>query len=257
LESILDLILGGTELQLTGFLVLCAVSFLGSMIAASLGLGGGLLVIATMALYLTPAVLIPVHGVVQLGSNLGRTVLMARHVLKSILPAFVAGTIIGATVGGQLFVSLPTPVLQVVLALFVIYATWTPKFQTRTPGKKTFFSVGVVGAFVTMFVGATGPLVAPFAAAANKERHGVVATHAMLMTIQHSLKVVVFGFIGFAFGPYIPLLIGLLACGFAGTWTGRRILSRLPEKAFRIGLKTILTLLALRLLYGALTDLTL
>jgi len=199
LETILDLILGGTELQLIGFLVLCAVSFLGSMVAAALGLGGGLLVIATMALYLSPAVLIPVHGVVQLGSNLGRAVLMARHVLKSVLPAFVVGTVLGAT----------------------------------------------------------GPLVAPFAAAANKDRQGVVATHAILMTIQHSLKVVAFGFLGFAFGPYIPLLIGLIACGFAGTWTGRHILNRLPEKAFRIGLKTILTLLALRLLYGALADLAL
>lgn len=199
METILDLILGGTELQLIGFLVLCAVSFLGSMVAAALGLGGGLLVIATMALYLSPAVLIPVHGVVQLGSNLGRAVLMARHVLKSVLPAFVVGTVLGAT----------------------------------------------------------GPLVAPFAAAANKDRQGVVATHAILMTIQHSLKVVAFGFLGFAFGPYIPLLIGLIACGFAGTWTGRHILNRLPEKAFRIGLKTILTLLALRLLYGALADLAL
>ena len=120
-----------------------------------------------------------------------------------------------------------------------------------------FFAVGTVGAFATMFVGATGPLVAPFAAAANKDRQGVVATHAILMTIQHSLKVVAFGFLGFAFGPYIPLLIGLIACGFAGTWTGRHILNRLPEKAFRIGLKTILTLLALRLLYGALADLAL
>jgi len=253
MEYIVDFILGGTELQLTGFVVLCAVSFLGSMIAASLGLGGGLLVIATMALYLSPAVLIPVHGVVQLGSNLGRTMLMVRHVLMPILPAFIAGTAIGAAVGGQLFVSLPTPVLQIVLALFVIYATWAPKFQALTPGKKTFFAVGTVGAFVTMFVGATGPLVAPFAAAANKDRHGVVATHAMLMTIQHSLKIVAFGFLGFTFGPYIPLLIGLLAFGFAGTWTGRHILNRLPEKAFRVGLKTILTLLALRLLYGAFT----
>lgn len=252
MESFLELILGGTELQLTGFIILCAVSFIGSVIAASLGLGGGLLVIAVMALYLSPAVLIPVHGVVQLGSNLGRTILMIRHVLTPILPAFVAGTVIGAAVGGQLFVSLPTSALQVVVALFVIYATWTPKFQARTPGKKAFFAVGVYGAFITMFVGATGPLVAPFAAAANKDRHGVVATHAMLMTVQHSLKVIAFGLLGFAFGPYIPLLIGLLACGFAGTWTGRRILNRLPEQAFRIGLKTILTLLALRLLYGAL-----
>jgi uncharacterized membrane protein YfcA len=62
---------------------------------------------------------------------------------------------------------------------------------------------------------------------------------------------VAFGAVGFAFGPYLPLLAGLLACGFAGTYAGRHLLDRLPERAFRIGLKTILTAIALRLLYSA------
>ena len=71
------------------------------------------------------------------------------------------------------------------------------------------------------------------------------------MTIQHGFKIVAFGVVGFAFGPYLPLLAGLLGCGFAGTCIGRQVLHRLPERAFRIGLKAILTAIALRLLYGA------
>jgi uncharacterized membrane protein YfcA len=184
-----------------------------------------------MALFLPPAVLIPLHGTVQLGSNFGRAALMRAHVLTEIVPAFLIGTILGAA--------------------FILYSTWAPKFQASNPRKKTFFGLGVVGAFLTMFVGATGPLVAPFAAAASDRRQQVVATHAALMTIQHGLKIIAFGVVGFAFGPYLPLLIGLLACGFAGTYTGQHLLHRLPERAFRIGLKTILTLIALRLLYGA------
>ena len=48
-----------------------------------------------------------------------------------------------------------------------------------------------------------------------------------------------------------PASGGLLGCGFAGTYTGRHLLHRLPERAFRLGLKAILTAIALRLLYGA------
>lgn len=81
----------------------------------------------------------------------------------------------------------------------------------------------------------------------------MVATHAALMSIQHGLKIVAFGMVGFAFGPYLPLLAGLLGFGFAGTYLGRRVLHRLPERAFRIGLKAILTAIALRLLYGAIS----
>lgn len=251
MDATIGLLLDGTGLAPWSFLLLCGVSFLGSFIAAALGLGGGSLVLATLALFLPPAVLIPLHGTVQLGSNLGRAALMRSDILTTIVPAFLIGTLLGAAIGVQLVIALPIALLQGVLAAFILYSTWAPKFRASSPGRKTFFGVGVLGAFLTMFVGATGPLVAPFAAAACDRRQQVVATHAALMTIQHGLKVIAFGVVGFAFGPYLPLLAGLLGCGFAGTYAGRRLLHRLPERAFRLGLKAILTAIALRLLYGA------
>jgi len=250
LETFVNLF-AGTGLTLWQIGLLCAVSFLGSFITAAMGIGGGGLVLATMALFLPPPVLIPVHGVVQLGSNIGRTALMFRQVFRDIVPAFIAGTIVGALIGGKLVVSLPLPILQAVLAVFILYIAWIPKPASRDPGKKIFFGVGAIGAFATMFVGATGPLVAGFVAAACKNRQQVVATHAMLMSIQHGLKIVVFGFLGFAFGPYLALLAGLLLFGFAGTYCGKLVLMRLPERSFRIGLKIILSAIALRLLYSA------
>jgi len=45
--------------------------------------------------------------------------------------------------------------------------------------------------------------------------------------------------------------VGLLAFGFAGTFAGKQMLDKLPEKIFRTILKIILTLISLRLLYGA------
>ncbi len=250
MDSFTELLLGGTGLDLWSFALLCGVSFLGSFTTAALGLGGGILVLATMTLFFSPAVLIPVHGVVQLGSNVGRTALMFRSVLREVLPFFLIGTILGAAVGANLVVVLPISLLQTILAVFILYATWGPRFQASTPGKITFFGVGAVGAFVTMFVGATGPLIMPFASAACEERQGVVATHATLMSIQHSLKLVSFGLLGFAFAPFIPLLVGLIGFGFIGTFIGRHALNRLPEHVFRIALKTIVTVIAFRLLYG-------
>ena len=203
-----------------------------------------------MALFMPPVVLIPLHGVMQMGSNAGRALIMYRHVLKSIVPVFSIGTILGAAIGGQIVVTLPIYLLKSILAVFILYSVWVPGFQTSNPGKKTFFGVGALGAFTTMFVGATGVLIAPFVLAAGKNRQEIVATHATLMTIQHSCKVIVFGFLGFAFGPYIPLLIGLLIFGLAGTFIGKLALNRLPEHLFRSILKFILTALAARLLYS-------
>ena len=251
MDSVLGILIEGTELSLWGFWALCGISFVGSLIAAALGLGGGLLVLATMTLFLSPTVLIPIHGIVQIGSNGFRAVLLRREILYRIAPAFIIGTLIGSYIGGQTVFALETWILQLILGLFVLYATWAPKFRSSDPGPAQFFGCGMFGGFATMFIGGSGPLVAPFVNAACPTRQQVVGTHATLMTFQHLFKVIVFGALGFAFGPYIPLLVGLLLFGAVGTYAGRTVLDRLPEKVFRIGLQTVLTLLALRLLYAA------
>jgi len=111
--------------------------------------------------------------------------------------------------------------------------------------------VGLFATFATMFVGATGPLVAPFVASYSDKRQNTVATHGALMVLQHGFKIVAFGLLGFSFGPYIPLLVGLIGFGFIGTCLGRMVLNKLPERFFKVGLKIILTLFSLRLLYSA------
>jgi len=250
-DQFVDILIASSSLSVWEFTLLCGVSLIGSFITASLGLGGGTLTIATMALIMPPTVLVPIHGVVQLGSNFGRAVLLKKFVLYKVLPMFLAGSLIGIIVGGKVVITLPVFVLQSILAAFILYSTWAPGFTARKPKKVAFFGAGLVGAFTTMFVGATGPVVAPFALAASEVRQQFVATHASFMTIHHSLKLVVFGFLGFAFGPYIPLLIGLLLFGFAGTYVGKLALNRLPEKLFRHLLKGILTIMACRLIYDA------
>ena len=251
MDSVLAFLVHGTDLSYWAFFGLCFISFFGSLIAAALGLGGGLLVLATMTLVLPPAVLIPIHGIVQVGSNGFRAFLLRREILYRLAPAFIVGTLLGSFIGGFTFVALETWVLQLILGLFVLYATWAPKFQSSNPGPAKFFGAGTCAGFATMFIGGSGPLVAPFVNAASPTKQNFVATHASLMTFQHLFKVIVFGAFGFAFGPYIPLLAGLLLFGAFGTYAGRAVLNILPEKVFRVGLQTILTLLALRLLYAA------
>ena len=254
MELFISFLTEGTTLNFAGFSALCGISFVGSFIAAALGLGGGLLVLATMTLFLPPTVLIPVHAVVQIGSNGFRAFLMRRQIFYSVIPAFLVGTLLGSWLGGLTIFALEVWLLQSILGVFVLYATWAPKFRSSNPGPVKFFGCGVFGGFATMFVGGTGPLVAPFVNAACQERQQVVATHASLMTFQHLFKVILFGVLGFAFGPYIPLMVGLIGFGVCGTIIGRRVLDRLPERTFRIALQTILTLLAARLLYAAWTN---
>ncbi|MBD3639710.1 MAG: TSUP family transporter, partial [Marinobacter sp.] len=105
---------------------LLASSTLTSMITASLGAGGGLLLLVLMAGWLPPTAIIPVHGMIQLGSNAGRMVLTWKHIDWRVIAAFAPGVVVGAAIGAWLLVNLPEHLWQLAIALFVLYLCWGP-----------------------------------------------------------------------------------------------------------------------------------
>lgn len=230
---------------------LVTLSFFTSALSAAVGIGGGVALIVAMASFLPPATVLPVHGVVQLGSNAGRAFLMRDRIAFVIVGWFVIGAVVGAAVAGRVFISLESSTLQLILALFVLYSVWGPKLgRVRIPDHG-FSLVGLLAAFCTMFVGATGPLVAAFWSPVRLAREGVVATHAACMTLQHALKALAFGFLGFQFAPWGGLLVAMIASGFVGTMLGRKMLRRLDDELFARIFNLVLTVLALRLLWNA------
>jgi len=196
------------------------------------GAGGGLLLLATMTLFLSVGSVISLHGVVQFGATTGRTVLLWRHVHVPLLLAFSLGDLIGALAGSQLLVRLRESVLQLMVEAFIIVLAWLPPF-----------------------VSATGPLVSAILHALNLDRLVDGGTFAVCMVVQHGLKIAVFGFAGFAFAPYGPFLGGMLASVMLGNLLGRVVLARLDDRRFHRLLAVVLTLLALRLLYTGLAGL--
>ena len=241
------------ELSMLSAAGLVVLSFITSMLTAAVGIGGGLLLLTVMVSYLPPIIVLPVHGVIQLGSNGGRMTIMRQHVDWRIWGFFAIGSILGVILAGQVFINLSLEVLRAVLGLFVLYAVWTPKLRPSNIALKGFTLVGVGTTFITMFVGATGPLVSSFLSPEKLGRERMVATLASCMTIQHGLKGIAFGVLGFYFQPWIPVIVVMIASGFLGTLLGRRILKGLPERLFSRLFRIVLTLLAGRLLYLAIT----
>lgn len=76
----------GISAESAGFLVFC--SALTSMVTATAGVGGGVLLFAIMAWLMLLTAVIPIQGAVQIGSNVGRLLIMARSVKVPILLPF-------------------------------------------------------------------------------------------------------------------------------------------------------------------------
>ena len=227
--------------------LLVAASLVTSFISAAFGIGGGFTLIALLALLLPPAALIPVHGIVQLGSNAGRVGIMLKQVVwRPVLP-FVIGTVIGASLGAMVVVQLPPWAVQLALGIFIIWAV----FARLPPIQQRYILLGgVVSSFLTMFFGATGNFIAAMVKTMNLDPVPHVATHSLMMTFQHLAKVLIFGLIGFQFGPYMILIIGMLISGFIGTIIGSRFLTKAGGRYFKPVLNTILSLAAARLIWA-------
>ena len=244
MEAVLSLLPEGIGLAVAGLLVVA--SFFTSALTAAFGVGGGVAMLALMGLFVPVAALIPVHGAVQLGSNTGRAWKLRDSVRRDIFAPFLAGSLVGALAGAYFVVQLPDALLKLVLGVFIIAVTWAsiPGFD-RLP--RAGLAIGsAVTALLTMFVGATGPLLSAFfAKLMPDDRKALVATHAAGMTVQHFLKIVVFGAAGFAFSQWLPLVAAMIASGYLGTVYGAAWLERLPEERFRFWFKIGLTLLSL------------
>ena len=232
--------------------ILIVLSYFTSVLTAIAGVGGGIFLISVMASFLPPSIVIPIHAVVQLGSNSGRAALMRHDIDWRIALYFAAGAVVGIVIAAKLFVALTTETLQLLLGLFILFSIWTPKLAASSIPLKGFPLVGAVATFCTMFVGATGPFIAAFLSPERLGRHKVVATAASCMITQHVFKIMAFGVLGFQFFPWLPIAAVMIGSGFLGTLSGSKLLDRIPEHIFVHVFRVVVTLLALRLLWSAL-----
>jgi uncharacterized membrane protein YfcA len=243
--------LGTPDIGPLGFAALMAASCVTSFIGVFTGAAGGVILLGLMAMVMPPLALIPVHTIVMLGSGVTRTMIMWRHVMRPAVLPFLAGSIVGAAAGARVFVALSTAWLQLILGAFILLVTWMPDLGRFGAVRGRFAALGFGTTFLGVFVSATGTLLAPFVAASTPDRRVHVATMGALMMIAHIAKIVAFGFIGFAIGSYVPLMAAMIATGAVGNWVGEAALNRVSELRFRVVLQIALTLLGLRLLWGA------
>jgi len=247
----LDASLVPPDLSAATAVLLVGFSFFTSALTAAVGLGGGIALIAMMALVMPVSALVPVHGVVQLGSNAGRMLVQFKHVDWLIAVWFAAGALVGASVGGAIAVQLPAAVLKTGIGFFVLWVVWGRAPKLDHMRKQAMAVAGFAGTFLSMFFGAAGPIGGAVLSTLGLTRHQFVANQAVTAMTMHVFKILVFGVLGFAFAPWAGLIVMMVASGFLGTLAGSRLLGRMNEAAFKTGFRWVMTALAANLFLQA------
>jgi uncharacterized membrane protein YfcA len=219
-------------------------------------MAGGIALLAVLLLALPPLAAIPLHGVIPLVSNGSRVVVQRRHARFDWISWYALPLIPAGLVGLRVAQALPEALLEATIGAVVLLATWLPKQSSaaaptaRRP-RLRFLTLGIFSGFLNMVLGAIGPMIDPFFLGLGLSRQALVGTKAACQAIGHGVKVGLFGVTGFAFAEHAPLLALGSLCAIAGTYVGSRLLDKLSEQSFLWLYRSVLTALALRLIWKA------
>ena len=238
---------------------LCGASLLTAGVSAVLGMAGGVMLLAVLLLLLDPAVAIPVHAIVQLTSNSSRVVIHAKQVRRDLLWPYMLLLLPAGMLTLPLAEHLPPDALRLAIGVFVIVATWKKSWlllgfdPERIPARPRFAIVGAGAGALGPLIGATGPFIAPFFLGIGLNRFELIGTKAACQASGHLAKMILFGFAGFGFFQFGPLILSMAVATIAGTWLGTRLLHRMDDDRFTQLYKLTLTLVALRLVWAGLS----
>jgi uncharacterized protein len=229
--------------------ILSLAAVLTAMLSAIIGMAGGVTLLAIMLVFLPPETVIPLHACVQLISNGSRTLIFIKHVQWKVWVLFSIPAAVGILFGRELVQNLDPEGFKVILAIFILIATFAPKGRKGEAWPPWIFSIaGAIAGTIGMVVGATGPVIAPFFLHANILKEELIATKAVCQAGVHILKIIAFGTLGFSFVKLGPEIVVLGIAVIIGTRLGKTILGKVSEQTFVILYKVVLTAIAIKLL---------
>jgi uncharacterized membrane protein YfcA len=217
------------------FSLLAGVAFVAALLAAVTGFGGAAVLLPMLVFVFGVREAIPILTVAQLIGN-GSRVWFNRHELNwRVVAWFATGGVPMALVGGFLFAHAPLTALTRILGLFLILIVvlrHLPKLSAFKPPLKSFAVIGAASSFLSALLGSVGPLMAPFFLAYGLVKGAYIGTEALSTVVMHVAKL-----IAYHESAVLPMhaIVSGLALGpimVAGSFAGKRVVDRLPERVF-------------------------
>ncbi|MBI44699.1 MAG: hypothetical protein CMG66_00865 [Candidatus Marinimicrobia bacterium] len=243
------------------FITLIIAAFITSSISAVLGMGGGIILLGIMAIIIPEGyMVIALHGMIQLFSNTTRTYVFRKHLKKNLIKEFSIGVFWGVTLSIIIIITLiqlfevssanqiKVEFLKPLIGLFIIWYLFL-KGPKKKKEASSFIPVGAISGLSSIFVGATGPLIAPFFLSRELLKENIIANKAACQMITHLTKIPLFiYFFNVNYLKEYSILLPLILAVFIGTNFGKKVLSFIPEKLFKKLFKIALFIIAVRLI---------
>lgn len=235
--------------MLTDSVVLGLVALATSSVSAVLGLGGGVILMLLLPGWLPLSAIVPIHAQVQFFSNASRVVFDPSHIAWQLFLPLLFGSAVGGLVGAQWVDAISLSLLPFFSGIAILVVTWVSIPAPLLKGSWTSIFLGFYQTGIGMLAGATGPLGAAVLGQYKQQRDWLVVNTGLYMMINHGVRTVVFGFLGFAFGQWWHVIFAMSIGSILGSWIGTRGRKIMPPTDFQLVFRWVVTILACRMIW--------
>jgi uncharacterized protein len=226
------------------WLLLAAAALLASTLAAVTGFGGAAVLLPALVLAFGVRDAIPILTVAQLIGNGSRVWFNRRDVDLRVVAWFALGGVPAALAGGALFAAAPLPWLRRLVGIFLLLTVvWRHRRRGGAAPRlplRAFAALGAGSSFLSALVGSVGPLMAPFFLAYGLVKGAYIGTEALATVVMHAFKLVAYAGAAILPGPSLRAGLALGPLMIAGSFAGKRIVDRLPERVFVLLIEAVL-----------------
>ena len=217
------------------WLVLMLAALFAATLAAVTGFGGAAVLLPVLVAVFGMRDAVPILTVAQLIGNGSRVWFNRGELRWRVVAWFALGGVPAALIGGYLFAEAPlgglTRLLGAFLLMVVVWRHVKPQLSATFP-TPVFAGIGAGASFISALLGSVGPIMAPFFLAYGLVKGAYIGTEALSTVVMHVCKLIAYRekavltaqdcWIGLALGPVMVL----------GSYLGKRILDRVPERVF-------------------------
>jgi uncharacterized protein len=221
--------------EIVKWIVLMVTALFAATLAAITGFGGAAVLLPVLVGAFGMRNAVPILTVAQLIGNASRVWFNRGELRWKVVAWFALGGIPAALIGGYVFAEAPlaglTRLLGAFLLIVVVWRHTRPRLKKPFP-TPVFVGIGAGASFISALLGSVGPIMAPFFMAYGLVKGAYIGTEALSTVVMHVFKLVAYGQTAVLTVP--DLIIGLMLgpVMVAGSFLGKRILDRLPERVF-------------------------
>lgn len=226
-------------------------SWLAATVSGAAGFGGALILLPLLVNTVGPKAAVPLLTIAQLLGNLSRVWFGRQEISWKPVGYFVLGAIPFSIIGARLFVKLPNDIILIGIGFLLIGIVIMKRLINNNieVATKWFIPAGALVGFLSAVVGSAGPLGAAIFLGLNLPPVSYVASEAVTAVSMHVTKIVVYK-------KYTLIGQGELIQGaflgvamILGSWTGKKIIEKIPRETFRIFVEVLLLLSAVQLIF--------